>query len=68
MYGKVTGSSGGKECRSAERAFFNIIKKYKHGFRPQKTADARNAFLLECKSADPIIISKIISKFGRLRS
>lgn len=27
MYGKATGNSGGGECRSAEKAFFNIIKK-----------------------------------------
>ena len=27
MYGKATGNSGGSECRSAEKAFFNIVKK-----------------------------------------
>lgn len=68
MYGKATGNSGDNECRPAERAFFNIVKKNKHGFLPQKTADARSAFLLECKSADPAIVSKIISKFGSLRN
>lgn len=29
MYGKATGNSGGGECRSAEKAFFNILKKRK---------------------------------------
>lgn len=27
MYGKATGNSGGSECRSAEKAFFNIVKR-----------------------------------------
>jgi hypothetical protein len=68
MYGKATGNGGGKECRSAERSFFNIVKKNKHGFLPSHTADARKAFLLECQSADTEIVSQIISKFGRMRS
>lgn len=67
MYGKTTGNGGGNECHSAERAFFNIIKKNRHGFLPDHTADARKSFLLECGSTDPIIISQIISKFGRVR-
>jgi hypothetical protein len=61
MYGKATGNVGGKECRSAERSFFNIVKMNKNGF-------ARKAFLLECQSADTEIVSQIISKFGRMRS
>ena len=64
MYGKATGSSGGSECHSAERAFFNIVKKNKHGFLPDHTADARKLFLLECDSADPAAIGQIISKYG----
>ena len=67
MYGKTTGNDGGKECSSAERSFFNIAKKNKHGFLPSHTADAREAFLLECASADPAIINQIIGKYGRLR-
>nr|WP_113867783.1 TrbM/KikA/MpfK family conjugal transfer protein [Brenneria salicis]NMN92908.1 TrbM protein [Brenneria salicis ATCC 15712 = DSM 30166]RBP60974.1 TrbM protein [Brenneria salicis ATCC 15712 = DSM 30166]RLM29759.1 conjugal transfer protein [Brenneria salicis ATCC 15712 = DSM 30166] len=67
MYGKTTGNDGGKECSSAERSFFNIVKKNKHSFLPSHTADARKAFLLECESADPEFISQIISKFGRMR-
>lgn len=67
MYGKATGNSGGSACRSPEKAFFNIIKKGKHGFRAGATADARKAFLGQCKAADPAAVSKIISKFGRLR-
>lgn len=64
---KATGNGGGNECHSAERAFFNIVKKNKHGFLPDHTADARKSFLLECDSAGPAIISQIISKFGRMR-
>ncbi|EPB4306945.1 TrbM/KikA/MpfK family conjugal transfer protein [Yersinia enterocolitica] len=66
MYGKATMNGGGNECHSAERAFFNIVKKNKHGFLPDHTADARKLFLLECNSADPAIIRQIISKFGRM--
>lgn len=68
MYGKVTGNSGGSECRNAEKAFFSInsFKKH-HRFNPSKTADMRKDFLGECKAADPEAISKIVSKFGRVR-
>ncbi|HDG8097028.1 TPA: conjugal transfer protein [Klebsiella oxytoca] len=67
MYGKTTGNSGGSECHSAERAFFNIVKENKHGFLPDHTADARKSFLSECDSADPATIDQIISKYGRVR-
>lgn len=67
MYGKATGNSGGSECSSAERAFFNIIKKNKYGFLPNHTLDARKAFLEECSVADPEAVSKILSKFGKVR-
>ncbi len=67
MYGKATGNDGGNKCHSAERTFFNIVKKNKHGFLPDHTADARKSFLLECNSADPAIIRQIINKFGRVR-
>ncbi|HDX8863297.1 TPA: conjugal transfer protein [Klebsiella michiganensis] len=67
MYGKATGNGGGSECHSAERAFFNIVKKNRHGFLPDHTADARKSFLRECDSADPAAISQIISKYGRVR-
>lgn len=67
MYGKVTGNSGGGSCNSAERDFFNIIKKNKQGFLPNHTADARKALLVQCKAAEPSVINKIISKFGRMK-
>lgn len=67
MYGKATGNSGGSECRSAERAFFKIVKKNKHGFLPSHTLNARKAFLGECASADPAAVNKILSIFGRVR-
>ncbi|MBN3264798.1 TrbM/KikA/MpfK family conjugal transfer protein [Pectobacterium brasiliense] len=68
LYGKTTGNSGGNECQSAERSFFNIVKKNRHGFQPNRTADARRNLLIECKSAEPKIIDQIINKFGRLRN
>lgn len=67
MYGKATGNGGSSECHTAERAFFNIAKKNRHGFLPDHTADARKSFLLECDSADPAAISRVISKYGRVR-
>ncbi|MBX9448046.1 TrbM/KikA/MpfK family conjugal transfer protein [Dickeya chrysanthemi] len=68
LYGKTTGNSGGHTCQSAERAFFSIVKKNRHGFLPGQTADARQAFLNECDLAAPEIIDQIISKFGRVRN
>ncbi|WP_145547481.1 TrbM/KikA/MpfK family conjugal transfer protein [Yersinia intermedia] len=67
LYGKTTDNSGNNECHSAEQSFFNIVKKNRHGFLPDHTADARKSFLLECSSANPAIINQIISKFGRIR-
>lgn len=67
MYGKATGNSGGSECHSAERAFFNIVKKNRHGFLPNHTLNARKAFLGECTGADPVAVNKILSRFGRVR-
>lgn len=67
MYGKATGNSGGSECRSAERAFFNIVKKNKHGFLPNHTLNARKDFLGACASSDPEAVNKILSRFGRVR-
>lgn len=68
MYGKVTGNSGGSECRNAENAFFelNAFKKH-HRFDPGKTFDMRKALLGQCSSADPAAVSKILSTFGKAR-
>ncbi|ECK6787650.1 conjugal transfer protein [Salmonella enterica] len=68
MYGKATGNSGGSECHSAERAFFKInsFKKH-HRFNPTKTFNMRKQFLGQCSSADPAAVSKILSKFGRVK-
>ncbi len=70
MAGKLTGDSGGSECNSAEAAFFNIVKKNKHGFLPNHTRDARKAFLNECPDngeggSNQSMISQIISKYGK---
>ncbi|AIR71410.1 MULTISPECIES: TrbM/KikA/MpfK family conjugal transfer protein [Pectobacteriaceae] len=68
LYGKTTGNVGVNECQSAERSFFDVVKKNKHGFHPNRTADARKTLLLECKLADPKIIDQIINKFGRVHN
>ncbi|EGX0284396.1 conjugal transfer protein [Salmonella enterica] len=67
LYGKAVGSGGGGECKSAEKDFFNILKKKKGSIRWSKTVDARKAFLNQCSSADPAAIAKIMSKFGKVR-
>lgn len=72
MSGKLTGDSGGSECNSAESAFFNIVQKKKHSFSSSRTKDARKAFLNECPDngeggSNQAIISKIISKYGKVR-
>ncbi|WP_158782794.1 kikA from plasmid origin [Pantoea sp. BAV 3049] len=67
MAGKAMGSGGGSDCKSAERDFFNIVKKNKNGFLPSHTSDARKALLVQCKEADPSTIAQIISKFGTVR-
>lgn len=67
MYGKSVGSGGGGECKSPEKAFFNIVKKKKSSIRWDKTFDARKSFLNQCSTADPAAISKIMSKFGKIK-
>ncbi|HAH1277155.1 TPA: conjugal transfer protein [Escherichia coli] len=59
LYGKAVGH--------AEKDFFNILKKKKGSIRWSKTFDARKDFLNQCSTADPAAISKIMSKFGRVR-
>lgn len=56
------------ECSRAIRKFFSInaFKKH-HRFNPGKTFDMRRDFLGQCPGADPEHVSKILSKFGRLR-
>lgn len=67
MAGKLTGS-GGSECNGPVKKFFsfNAFKKH-HRFNPGDTFNMRKAFLGQCPSADPAYVSKILSKFGRMR-
>ncbi|EAS2965989.1 TrbM/KikA/MpfK family conjugal transfer protein [Escherichia coli] len=67
LYGKAVGRSGGGECSSAEKDFFNKIEKRKGKIRWSKTVDLRKNFLNQCSTADPAAISLIMSKFGRVR-
>lgn len=67
MFGKLTGNSGGSECKSAEKKFFSIQVK-KHGkFKPAATYEARKLFLGECPGSDPAYSDKILDKFGKVR-
>ncbi|EFH4146395.1 TPA: TrbM/KikA/MpfK family conjugal transfer protein [Escherichia coli] len=67
LYGKATGNSGGGECSGAEKDFFKILKFKKGSIKWNKTFDARKSFLNQCSSADPAAISKIMSKFGKVK-
>ena len=64
LYGKAVGQGGGSECRSAEKDFFNILKKKKGSIRWSKTFDARKAFLNQCSTADPAAISDFAHNFS----
>lgn len=67
FYGKAVGRSGGSECSSAEKDFFNKIEKKKGKIRWSKTFNLRKNFLNQCSTADPAAILLIMSKFGRVR-
>ncbi|HGJ5878695.1 MAG TPA: TrbM/KikA/MpfK family conjugal transfer protein [Arsenophonus nasoniae] len=66
MAGKVRGENP-SECAAPVKTFVNILKWKKGHIRWSKTIDARKVFLSGCAEADPVEISKIISKFGRMR-
>lgn len=67
MFGKLTGNSGGSECKSAEKKFFSIEVKKRGKFRPGPTFDARKEFLGGCEGSDPAYSDKIMDKFGKVR-
>ncbi|WP_339057738.1 conjugal transfer protein [Candidatus Regiella endosymbiont of Tuberolachnus salignus] len=68
LFGKMTETSGGAGCHSAEKQFFslNAFKKREH-FNPAKTFALRQAFLGECIDADPETVSQVLNQFGRIR-
>lgn len=68
LYGKAVGQGGGSSCSGPEKAFFSINAFKKKGrFDPTKTLNMRKSFLGGCSTADPAAVSKILSKFGKLR-
>lgn len=67
MAEKVYGSSSQK-CRPAVSYFSSINKFGHHGFDAGKTLSKRRDKLNECSSADSATLSKILAKFGRMRS
>lgn len=67
LYGKAVGANGGNECSSAERDFFNILKKKKGSIKWSQTYDARRNYLNQCSVAEPGSISLIMSKFGKIK-
>ncbi|ELM38484.1 TrbM-domain protein [Salmonella enterica subsp. enterica serovar Enteritidis str. 642044 4-1] len=64
---KLSGKEVEVSAEVLKRTFFNILKKKKGSIRWSKTFDARKAFLNQCSTADPAAISKIMSKFGRVK-
>ncbi|EAA1783766.1 conjugal transfer protein [Salmonella enterica subsp. enterica serovar Carmel] len=66
MAGMVYGNKS--ECQPAIKKFFSIqsFKKH-HRFNPSKTFRERSQFLGQCSTADPAHVSKIMSKFGRMK-
>ena len=66
MYGKFTGNSGGGECSSAERDYFNILVKKKGKIKWDSTASMRGEFLNSCSSADRGFTKQINNKFGKV--
>ncbi|ECD5393989.1 TPA: conjugal transfer protein [Salmonella enterica subsp. enterica serovar Kottbus] len=66
MAGMVYGNKS--ECQPAIKKFFSIqsFKKH-HRFNPSKTFRERSKFLGQCSTADPAHVSKIMSKFGRMK-
>ena len=66
MFGKLTGNSGGSECKSAEKKFFSIQVKKKGKFKPDATQDARRQFVNQCPAGDGWG-DKIADKYGKVR-
>ncbi len=49
LYGKAIGSGGGSECKSAEKDFFNIIKKKRDLFAGAKPLMPEKRFLINAR-------------------
>lgn len=65
--GRILGGSGGSECSSYEKKYFNIIVKKKGKFSASRTAKERDKELKKCAGGDSQIVSKIGDKFGGVR-
>ncbi len=65
MFGKLTGNSGGSECRSAESEYFSIQVKKRGKIKWDPTSSARGQFLDSCQGADQSINKKINDRFGK---
>lgn len=69
LWGKMNGAEK-NGCSSAEKSFFNIIKK-KHGsFLPDHTFDARKKFLNnECPATYGVsqFVNKVLQKYGKVK-
>lgn len=57
-----------RECEPAINYFYSLKRIGRHGFDPGKTLQKRQNALEKCPAADPAHVSKILNKFGRLRS
>ncbi|PHM25086.1 TrbM/KikA/MpfK family conjugal transfer protein [Xenorhabdus budapestensis] len=69
LWGKMKGSLS-NECSKLERDFFNIVKKKRGSFLPNRTFDARKDFLnKECPGAYNVsqYVEKVLKKYGRVK-
>lgn len=66
MFGKFTGNSGGSECTSAEKDYFDIVVKKKGKIKWNETADQRGEFLNSCPGSDKGPNKQINDKFGKM--
>lgn len=69
LWGKMSGASS-NDCSQSEKNFFNIVKKKRGSFLPNKTFNARKNFLNnECPSVYNVskYIEKILQKYGKVK-
>ncbi|WP_232925293.1 TrbM/KikA/MpfK family conjugal transfer protein [Pseudomonas corrugata] len=67
MFGRLTGNSGGSDCKSAEKEYFAIQKKKKGKIKWNATAEARLNKMNSCPTADRGKTKEINNKFGKAR-
>jgi hypothetical protein len=68
MFGMLEGAGVSSACKGPIEDYFSIIKFGSHGqMLTGHTNSAREKFTGSCSSASPDVLSKINSKYGRVR-